>query len=134
MYDLDKTDLEIKQSSGTTQVDFTPLQMGYAQILDEKNQQIADLRKQLSEVSTSATPDMREMVREFGAFITDVNQVSFSKQFMYAPDGSVADTMFVCILRPQSALSADDKTRIERWLKVKGNSDKVKIYVEQPIQ
>lgn len=130
LYDLNNTDLVIKQSSGNTQIDFTPLQMGYAQVLDEKNRQIAELRKQMSQTSAADSAAMREMVLEFGAIIGNTEHVSLSRQMVYSPSGNITDTMFVCILKPAAPLSDDDMGRLERWLRVKGGTEKVKIYVE----
>jgi uncharacterized hydrophobic protein (TIGR00271 family) len=130
-YDLTHTDLVVKQSSGTTQIDFTPLQIGYAQVLDEKNRQIANLQRQLSRTSMADSVATLEMVREFGAIVAGVERVSLSRQPVYSPEGVITDTVFVCILSPSEPLSPDDVERIERWLKVKGDTENVKIYVEQ---
>jgi uncharacterized hydrophobic protein (TIGR00271 family) len=131
LYDLTHTDLTVKQSSGTTQIDFTPLQMGYAQILDEKNRQIEELSRQLSRTSTLDSITTRDMVREFGAIVTGTEGVSLSLLSVYSPHGVITDTVFVCILKPTAALSESDMERMERWLKVKGGTENVKIYVEQ---
>lgn len=131
MYDLKNTDLTIRQSSGNTQIDFTPLQMGYAQVLDEKNRQISNLEKQLSLTSSADSIATREMVLEFGAIVGNTERVSLSRQLVYSPQGNITDTVFVCILKPSAALSEDDMERVNRWLKVKGGTENVKIYVEQ---
>jgi uncharacterized hydrophobic protein (TIGR00271 family) len=130
-YDLAHTDLVVKQSSGTTQIDFTPLQMGYAQVLDEKNRQISNLERQLARTSTADSIATREMVREFGAIVAGTAQVSLSRQPVYSPQGTITDTVFVCILKPTVPLTTEDMERVERWMKVKGGTEKVKIYVEQ---
>jgi uncharacterized hydrophobic protein (TIGR00271 family) len=130
-YDLTHTDLMVKQSSGNTQIDFTPLQIGYAQILDEKNRQIKKLEQQLTLTKSVDSIATRDMVREFGAIVAGIESVSLSHHPVYSPGGVITDTLFVCIINPVTALTADDMERMERWLKVKGRTENVKIYVEQ---
>lgn len=131
MYDLNNTDLAIKQSNGNTQIDFTPLQMGYAQVLDEKNRQIADLKRQAARTSAADSVAMSGMVREMEAIMPGMEQVSLSRQPVYTAEGNIADTVFVCILKAAAPLSPDETQRLTRWLQVKGNTENVKIYVEQ---
>lgn len=130
-YDLNDTDLIIKQLSGTTQVDFTPLQVGYAQVLDEKNRQIAELRRQAASTSAADSVEMRETILEFSAITgSKGGAVSLSRQPVYSTDGNITDTVFVCIIKPAAPLSNDDILRLKRWLQVKGRTANVKIYVE----
>lgn len=131
IYELKNTDLTVKQSSGNTQIDFTPLQMGYAQVLDEKNRQIAELSKQASRTSAADSVAMREMVLEFEAIIGNPELVSLSRQPVYSAGGNITDTVFVCIMKPSTTISDDDLDRLKRWMQVKGRTDNVKIYVEQ---
>lgn len=130
-YELTNTDLVVKQSSGTTQIDFTPLQMGYAQVLDEKNRQISELTLQLAHASSSDHAATRDMVREFGAIVTGTQRVALSHHPVFSVEGAIIDTMFVCIIKTEVPLMSEDMERIERWLKVKGDTENVKIYVEQ---
>ena len=129
-YDLDATTLVIKQASGTTQLDFTPLQQGYAQLLDEKNSEIALLRRQLETLPQGDISGMGQTIEEFRAIAPPTERVSISRHPVWVKDGSVADTLLVCIIKPASQLSDADMERLEKWLGVKHNTKNVKIYVE----
>lgn len=130
VYDLTYTNLIIKQSGVTTQFDFTPLQQGYAQVLDEKNRQISELCRQIEHSSQADSIALREMVSEFEAILPGTESVSMSRQPVWSAGGVAVDTMFVCIVKPSSRISRNDMERLERWLKVKSKTDNVKIYVE----
>lgn len=130
IYDLFYTNLVVKQSGVTAQLDFTPLQQGYAQVLDEKNRQILELRRQVERSSQADSLALREIVAEFEAIIPGMESVSMSKQPVWSAGGQAVDTMFVCIVKPSARLSRDDIQRLERWLKIKSKTDNVKIYVE----
>ncbi len=129
-YDLINTDLIVRQANGTAQVDFTPLQQGYAQVLDEKNRQIVELRRQLERSSQADSAALRETVGEFRAIMPGIERVWLSRQPVWAADGSAADTVLVCIVKPLATIAEEDMALMERWLRVKSKTDNVKIYVE----
>ncbi len=129
-YDLKETDLIVKQASGTTQMDFTPLQQGYAQVLDEKNRQIAELRRQLGRSSQADSAAMRETVAEFRAIMPGIERVWMSREPVWTSGGAVADTAFVCIIKPSAKITDEDMARMKRWLQVKSKTENVRIYVE----
>ena len=129
-YDLVNTDLIVRQASGTTQVDFTPLQQGYAQVLDEKNRQLAELRRQFERSSHADSIAMRETVEEFRAIMPGVERVWMSREPAWTAGGTVADTTFVCIIKPAAKIPDEDMERMKRWLQVKSKTENVKIYVE----
>ncbi len=132
-YDLDGTTLTINQagSGRAAQVDVTTLQQGYAQVLEEKNRQIAELRRQLSLAPQADGEAMNQTMEEFGAIAPGMERVSISRHAVWSSDRGAADTMLVCILKPASGeLSAEDRGRIEGWLKAKHKIKNVKIYVE----
>ena len=131
-YDLGETSLTINQAGGgATQLDFAPLQQGYAQVLEEKNSQIAELRRQLSLSTHIDSAGATQAMEEFRAIAPDVERVSISRHPIWTADGQAQDTMLVCILHPATGeLSVDERERIERWLRVKHKTDNVRIYVE----
>jgi uncharacterized hydrophobic protein (TIGR00271 family) len=129
-YDLDGTHLVIKQAGGAAEVDFTPLQQGYAQVLAEKDRQIAELRRQAEHSPRVDSAGLRQTVDEFMAIVAGVERVSISEHTVWTADGQAADTVLVCIIKPLTQLAEDDMRRAEDWLRAKHKTDKVKIYVE----
>jgi uncharacterized hydrophobic protein (TIGR00271 family) len=143
MYDLEGTTLVVNQASGTTRLDFSPLQQGYSQLLDEKNRQIAELQRELVIASRSAggVGVDAQTIGEFRAIAPAVDEVSISRHPVWRSErageageanGRPADTLLVCIVKPSGAgaLSADELGRMESWLRVKHKIENVKIYVE----
>ncbi len=131
-YDLDGTSLTVNQASGTTTgIDITSLQQGYAQVLEEKNRQIAGLERKLALFPNADDEGMEQTMVEFRAIAPGVERVSFSRHPVWTADGGTADTMLVCILKPAgNTLTTDELGRIERWLGAKHKTDNVRIYVE----
>ncbi len=132
-YDLEDVQLTIKQAGGEAErIDLSSLQQGYAQVLDEKNRQIAELKKQMELSPREDAAGMSRTIEEFRAIAPDIEWVSISRHPVWGADGEAVDTLLVCIIHPVSGkLSGEESDRIERWLKVKHNMDKVKIYVEE---
>jgi uncharacterized hydrophobic protein (TIGR00271 family) len=126
-YDLEGTTLTINQAGGAS-LDFAPLQQGYAQVLEEKNRQIAELQRRLS--FTSDEGDMGQTIEEFRAIAPGIERVSISHHPVWEA-GRPVDTMLVCILKPAGReLNDADRGRIARWLGAKHKTENVKIYVE----
>ncbi len=131
LYDLHGTTLMIKQAGGTSQMDFTPLQQGYAQLLEEKNARIAELQRQLELSSQYDAGTLKETVEEFRAIVPQAESVSISHQPVWTVDGAAADTVLVCIVKSTVRLPESELERARRWLQVKGKTDNVRIYVER---
>jgi hypothetical protein len=131
-YDLDGTTLVVNQANGAAaEIDLSSLQQGYAQVLEEKNRQIAELQRHLSLTSHADDNAMGQTVEEFSAIAPGIDEVSISRHPVWTAQGKVADTMLVCIVHPAAGNLPDEVlTRIERWLRAKHKTDKVKIYVE----
>ncbi len=129
-YDLADTDLIIKQANGMSHMDFTPLQQGYAQVLDEKNRQLDELRRQAGRTSRTDSILLRETVVELGAIMPGVERIWISKEPVSMADGTVADSILVCIIKSAGKIAAEDMERMKRWLQVKSKTDNVRIYVE----
>jgi uncharacterized hydrophobic protein (TIGR00271 family) len=133
-YDLDGTILTINQANGRSdEIDLSSLQQGYAQVLEEKNRQIAGLQREIALLPNAGDDGVEQTMEEFRAIAPDVEQVSISRHPVWtAGGGQPADTMLVCILKPAAgSLSAGELDRIERWLGVKYKTDNVRIYVEK---
>ncbi len=129
-YDLKKTDLTIKQSSGTSSVDFSDVQKGYAQIIDEKNQLIKQLRSQIKSQGGQDTVSAKQITRECNAIVNGIRSLSLSRQNVYSPEGECIDTVLVGIISAGRELTPTEKVQIERWLQIRGATQNVRIYVE----
>jgi uncharacterized hydrophobic protein (TIGR00271 family) len=129
-YDLADVSLTIKQTGGAP-LDLGPLQQGYAQLLDEKERQITSMRQQLRAFPQADSASMTQTMDEFAAIAPQVERASIARHLVWN-NGLVTDTMFVCILRPVAGqvMAADERARIERWLRVKHKTDNVRVYVE----
>jgi hypothetical protein len=132
-YDLDGVALTINQASGSApRVDLVSLQQGYAQVLEEKNRRIAELERRLALAPRSGEADMGRTAEELRAIVPRVASVSLARHPVWSSEaGGAADTMVVCILRPAAGgIGEEDLKQLERWLEVKLETRKVRIYVE----
>jgi len=129
-YDLKKTDLTIRQSSGTSSIDFSDVQKGYAQIIDEKNRLIKQLQSQVKHQANQDTVSAKQITRECNAIVDGIRSLSLSRQNVYSPSGESIDTVLVCIISVGRDLTPVEKVQIERWLRIRGATQNVRIYVE----
>ena len=129
-YDLKKTDLTVRQSSGTNSIDFSDVQKGYAQIIDEKNRLIKQLQSQIRQQERADTLSASQITRECSAIVDGIGSLSLSRQNVYAPTGECVDTVLVCVISASRAIGPSEKAQLERWLQIRGGIKNVKIYVE----
>ena len=129
-YDLKKTDLIVRQSSGNNAIDISDMQKGYAQIIDEKNRLIRQLQSQIREQKRDDTVSAAQITRECGAIAEGISSVSLSRQNVYTPTGECVDTVLVCVISAGRPVSSSEKAQLERWLQIRGGIKNVKLYVE----
>lgn len=130
-YDLKNVQLLVRQSgTNDTSIDFTSVQKGYSELLSEKNRRIQELNKALDGYRALDTLSMSELTKECNAVVGNIERVSMSRQVVYAADGQSVDTVFVCIVKPTEEFKSGDRERLERWLRVRGKTDKIQLYVE----
>lgn len=129
-YGLKNTELVVRQASQTDKIDVRSMQVSYAQILDEKNSQISDLKNRIHgyTIDTLAHGDIS---REAGAVVDNIEALSLSKQVKYSTAGVAIDTMLVCIVRVQDTNKNIDSHRLREWLKQRTKSNEVKLYIER---
>lgn len=129
-YDLKNTDLTVRQSSGSNNIDFTSVQKGYAQIIEEKNTLISQLRSQIKRQNIEDTISVAQITRECGAIVDGIRSVSMSRQNVYTSQGRCIDTVLVCVIAADRQLSNTEMVKLKRWLQIRGATQNVKIYVE----
>lgn len=128
-FGLRNTDLVVRQSDGSESIDFSALQLNYAQLLDEKNRRISELEGNLSRFE-SDTLALADIAREAGAVFPEIETLSLSRQDEYNTDGEVTDTVLVCVFKPKDSRTKVDRDKLSRWLAVRTRSEKVRIYEE----
>lgn len=128
-YGLPRTELVVRQSGETEKLDFNSINVNYARLLEEKNNQIARLQERLSRYSFD-TVAVADISREAGVVIENLATVSLSRAVDYDTTGRPLDTAIVCMVKPVSAEAGIDKDKLMKWLQVRTQSQKVKIYVE----
>lgn len=130
-YNLKNTKLIVRQAStGNTKIDFSSVQKSYSELLTEKNERIRELQHELNGYKALDTLSMRDLTRECSAIVGNVERVSMSRQVVYSPKGEGVDTILVCVIKPVRQMTSTDRERLERWLTVRGKTDKIHIYVE----
>lgn len=133
-YGLEDTELVVKQTSDGREstIDFSLVQKSYSELLAERNDQITRLRSRLREYQALDTLSSADMTRECAAVVENLQQMSIARQVVYDSDGRQVDTLLVCIVKPKTLpLSADERDRLERWLKVRGKCENIMLYVQE---
>jgi len=130
LYDLTGVELTINQAGGGSFApDLNSLQQGYAQVLEEKNRQIAELRRRLASAGGGGDGE-RAAAAELRAIIPTADSVSIARHTVWGASAQPAGTLVVCVVHGGGALTADDDARLKRWFAAKYVNEKVKIYVE----
>ncbi len=128
-YGLYGTELTVRQPGETDKLDFSSINVNYAQLLEEKNRQIARLQERLERYAFD-TVAVADISREAGVVVGNIAAVSLSRAVRYDTAGRPLDTAVVCMVKPVSAESGIDEDKLAKWLQVRTRSPKVKIYVE----
>ena len=132
-YDLEDVELVVKQTSrGEERIDFSSVQKSYSELLAERNEQITRLRKRLEAYRSMDTLSSADMSRECAAVVENVERVSLGRQVVWNNEGQRVDTVLVGIVKPRtSPLADEERSRLEKWLKVRGKSEKIMLYVQE---
>ena len=128
-FGLHETELIVRQADGAERLDLGTLQMSYSEILDEKNRQIADLRRRLQGyvVDTMARADIS---REASLVVENIERMSLSTMIEYDRAGRPIDTSLVCVIKPEVKELGVDTVKLSRWLSIRTKNKQVKIYSE----
>lgn len=130
-YNLEGTELIVRQSGQGEQVDINTLQMGYRELLREKNRQINDLEKRVGVLSADSLPS-RDITREMIALAPEIARVTLTQTKSYDTQGNPVDTTVICLIRMngQVRIPEPEQQRIVGWLRTRTKNDNVKLYVE----
>lgn len=129
-YHLKGVKLQIIQTGSDDRLDVFALQLGYSDLLTEKNRQIEILKNQLSDVQVADSIDEVAIVRELKAIEPSLASASLSGHISYDSDGIPSDTMLVCIIDRNEQDRKMDDALIEQWLKVRTGFRKVRLIAE----
>lgn len=129
-YHLKGVKLQIIQTGSDDRLDVSALQLGYSDLLTEKNRQIEILKSQLSDVQVADSIDEVAIVRELRAIEPSLASASLSGHISYDSDGIPSDTMLVCIIDRNEQDRKMDDALIEQWLKVRTGFRKVRLIAE----
>ena len=130
-YNLRDVRLVVRQSGETDNLNFSTLQTGYQELLSEKNIRIRELETKLSAFATD-TLAVRDITVEMRTLVPDLHDVTLSKAVRYNTDKTPADTLVLCVMHLNNGkkLAAGERERIEQWLRVRTNTDSLKLYTE----
>lgn len=128
-YGLYKTDLVVKQANSDDKLDISKLQKSYADIIEEKNSHIRELRGRLSSLTAIDTLSGADISRELALVVENVGTMSLSKHITYN-NGQAEGTSVVAIVKPADENKPIDLEKIRMWLSVRTKNDNVKVVKE----
>lgn len=129
IYGLKDTELGIKQSDGSDNIDINTLQISYTQLLDEKNRQINELKDELLQRNVDILP-LTDIAVEAGRLFDNVETISLSRQDEYDIQGRPTDKVLVAVVKRKNNKKEVDGDKMKSWLAARTKTDKVKLYVE----
>lgn len=98
-------------------------------LIREKNLQINNLEAQLADFKFS-TQDVGNISKELKAQYPKLNTFSMAKTILYSTLTSEMDTVLLVYASFNRKISTSDRKRIEDWIKVRTNSNKMKLIIE----
>ena len=128
-YGLHDTELNVKQSDGSEQVDINTLQTSYMRLLDEKNRRINELSKELSHF-TADTLALTDIAIEAGQIFDNVKTIALSRENEYDMQGKPIGKVLVAVVSCKNSDLEIDRQKLINWLAVRTKTEKVKLYVE----
>ncbi len=129
-YGLQDVELIVRQASSDEPVDLRSLQMSYSELLDEKNRQINELKQRLSKYNAANRFEYDAISREAGVVVPAVGSIALSESPVFDTEGRARDTVLICLIKSEAALSAAEIERLRRWLVVRTGMSEVKLYIE----
>lgn len=125
-YDIYNTSLTVQQSEDNTNMASTFIQSNFEQLIKEKNDKILTLTNEVENYKGTEVPTS-ELSKEMGALLNTTIQVSISRSAIFDDTGAACDTLLMCYIKSDKALSENDREKLSQWLKVRTNTEKVKI-------
>lgn len=138
-YGLKGTELIIRQQSDndsmhTTLKSLDKLHFISQSIISDKDKQIEELESKINDNKLNHIP-VEDIVKEFGAIsgFTDA-KIAISKVPVYNIEGQVSDTIVTCYVKiskyENNTIPSDTYNLISDWLKVRTNSNTIKLIIE----
>ncbi|MBO7300208.1 MAG: DUF389 domain-containing protein [Tidjanibacter sp.] len=128
-YGLHKTELVVKQANSDEKLDIGKLQKSYADIIEDKNTQIRELRGRLSSLTAIDTLSGADISRELALVTENIGTVSLSKHITYN-NGQAEGTSVVAVVKPADENEPIDLEKIRMWLSVRTKNGNVKVIKE----
>ena len=128
-YGLRRAELVVRQASGSDKVDLQSLQSGYAELLDEKNAQLAEMRSRLARYQVTNV-DIGDISKEVGTLIDNVESMSLTKGMIWDVSGKALDTVLICVVTPKDHMRPIEENTLRRWLSVRTKVKNVKLFVD----
>ena len=128
-YGLHKTELVVKQANSDDKLDISKLQKSYADIIEDKNAQIRELRGRLSSLTVIDTLSGADISRELALVTENIGTVSLSKHIIYN-NGQSEGTSVVAVVRAADEAQPLDLEKIRMWLSVRTKNGNVKVIKE----
>ncbi len=98
--------------------------------ITRKDSIIVQLREELHRVKSNQF-DVKEFSQEAQTIFPELTSFSISDNIFWSEEKEQMDTSVLAITRFKSKLSADDKTKLENWLKVKAKTQDIKLVVQE---
>lgn len=126
-YDIFNTSLTVQQSGDNVDLASTFIQANFEELIREKNDKIKNLETEVQKHKEEILPSA-EISKEVSAILSLEIDVAISKTVMWNYKGETLDTMVFCYLKNDNLkLSDADEKRIKDWLKVKTNTQNIKL-------
>lgn len=125
-YDIYNTSLTVQQSEDNTNMASTFIQSNFEQLIKEKNDKILTLTNEVENYKGTEVPTS-ELSKEMGALLNTTIEVSISRSAIFDEKGTACDTLLMCYIKSDKPLSENDREKLSQWLKVRTNTEKVKI-------
>lgn len=127
-YGLGDAELVIRQSGGVSR-EASGLNKSLIQLLDERTAQVEALKEEIERMRPSDV-DSREITKEASVLFVNIQSLLLSRSVLHSTDGSAGETVVLCIVTPRDASRPVDEERLRKWLEVRTETEKVKIYIE----
>lgn len=129
-YGLHNTELVVKQADSDAKLDIGKLQTSYADIIEEKNHQIRELRGRLASLTAIDTLSGADISRELALVTENVGSVSLSKHTTYNNGRTEGEPLVVAIVKAADERAPIDLEKIRMWLSVRTKNGNVKVIKE----
>ncbi|MDE7070131.1 MAG: TIGR00341 family protein [Alistipes sp.] len=128
-FGLLRTELVVRQASTSDKIDLQSLQTSYAELLEEKNAQIADMKRRLARYQVTDI-EVGDISQEVGVVSDNVQALSLTKGVMFDTSGAPLDTLLVCVVTPRDAACRVEEEKLRTWLAIRTKVNNVKLFVE----